>query len=363
MTAISPPTGPIAGGQSVTITGQNFTGATAVTIGGLSGDDRHGDCDDDHRNHSGPHAAGQVDVVVTTPIGTGTGVKIYTYVSVVTLVSTPATTLQVGKTYSQQNTASGGTPGYTYSVSGGSLPAGTSLSASTGLVFGIPTALGNFSYTITATDSTVPAQTAAQTVTGTIAGIASQLALASSVNPSLWASRRRCTATATPNSCTGTITFTDLTTRHRAVQRGTDREWVRHLHGQVRRHRGRIRSKRRIPAAHSACASVSPVLAQTVNDQTIKTTQTIGNFMSRRNDLIMSSEPDLNRQVDRLAEADGEFVGRQACRAGVRGGGSAARRRPRCPRPLTHAVRSARPAGSGIAGQLLLTNERARHSR
>lgn len=51
------------------------------------------------------------------------------------------------------------------------------------------------------------------------------------------------------------------------------------------------------------------MLVQTVNDQTIKTTQTIGNFMSRRNDLIMSSEPDLNRQVDRLAEADGEFVG------------------------------------------------------
>jgi hypothetical protein len=63
------------------------------------------------------------------------------------------------------------------------------------------------------------------------------------------------------------------------------------------------------PGSAQCLASVSPVLAQTVNDQTIKTTQTIGNFMSRRNDLIMSSEPDLNRQVDRLAEAGGQLVG------------------------------------------------------
>ena len=242
------------------------------------------------------------------------------------------------------------------------MPAGTSLSASTGLVFGIPTALGNFSYTITATDSTVPAQTAAQTVTGTIAGIVSQLALASSVNPSLLGQQTTLTATATPNSCTGTITFTDLTTatvlcNAVPIVSGFATCTVKFTTP------GAHQIQATYPGSAQCLPSASPVLAQTVNDQTIKTTQTIGNFMSRRNDLIMSSEPDLNRQVDRLAEADGQFVGgkpppRRRSRGWQRGSATAP-----MPRPLTHAVRSARPAGSGIAGQLLLTNERARHSR
>ncbi|MFO0504688.1 MAG: IPT/TIG domain-containing protein, partial [Acidobacteriota bacterium] len=36
VSALSPSSGPLAGGQSVTITGTNFTGATAVTIGGAA---------------------------------------------------------------------------------------------------------------------------------------------------------------------------------------------------------------------------------------------------------------------------------------------------------------------------------------
>jgi hypothetical protein len=64
-----------------------------------------------------------------------------------TLTSTPSTTTQVGQAYSQTNVASGGTTPYTYTVFSGSLPAGTSLNASSGLVSGTPTAAGAFSYT------------------------------------------------------------------------------------------------------------------------------------------------------------------------------------------------------------------------
>lgn len=58
----------------------------------------------------------------------------------------------VGAPYSQQMTASGGSPGYSWSVLGGSLPAGLSLSIN-GLISGTPTASGTFPITIQVSDS------------------------------------------------------------------------------------------------------------------------------------------------------------------------------------------------------------------
>ena len=87
-----------------------------------------------------------------------------------TLTATPSSATQLGQFYRQTNVAGGGTAPYTYSVSAGSVPPGTTLNTSTGVVFGTPTTAGSFNYTITVTDSTTPtAQTATQTVSGTIA--------------------------------------------------------------------------------------------------------------------------------------------------------------------------------------------------
>jgi len=58
----------------------------------------------------------------------------------------------IGTPYSQNITASGGTAPYTYAVTSGSLPSGTSLSSS-GLLAGTPTVGGNFTFTVTATDA------------------------------------------------------------------------------------------------------------------------------------------------------------------------------------------------------------------
>ncbi|WP_277601974.1 putative Ig domain-containing protein [Altererythrobacter sp. BO-6] len=58
----------------------------------------------------------------------------------------------VGVAYSQSVTASGGTGPYTYVTSAGALPAGLTLSSG-GVLSGIPTAGGSFTFTITATDS------------------------------------------------------------------------------------------------------------------------------------------------------------------------------------------------------------------
>ena len=93
--------------------------------------------------------------------------------STLTITPTASATTHVGQNYSQTNTASGGTVPYHYSLAAGALPAGTTLSPSTGTVSGTPTVASAFSYTIKVTDSGSPtAQTATTTtVSGTIGGV------------------------------------------------------------------------------------------------------------------------------------------------------------------------------------------------
>ena len=84
-----------------------------------------------------------------------------TIATAVALAATPSTNTEVGAAYSQANTASGGTLPYTFNVSAGAIPAGTTLSTTMGTVSGLPTTAGQFSYTITVTDADGIAATAA----------------------------------------------------------------------------------------------------------------------------------------------------------------------------------------------------------
>ena len=66
---------------------------------------------------------------------------------------------QVGSTYAVSLSVSGGTPGYTWSLTSGSLPAGLALS-SAGVISGTPTASGTSTFAVAVKDSGSPAQTA-----------------------------------------------------------------------------------------------------------------------------------------------------------------------------------------------------------
>jgi hypothetical protein len=79
VTSISPPTGISAGGTVLVIDGTNFTGATTVTVGGVSVTGMVVISATEIYGLAGAHAAGTVDVVVTTPSGTGTGTGLFTY--------------------------------------------------------------------------------------------------------------------------------------------------------------------------------------------------------------------------------------------------------------------------------------------
>ncbi len=76
---ISPPIGRTLGGTAVTITGSGFTGATAVTFGGTAATSFMVVSGTSITATTPFHAAGAVDVVVTTPGGTATGTGAYTY--------------------------------------------------------------------------------------------------------------------------------------------------------------------------------------------------------------------------------------------------------------------------------------------
>jgi hypothetical protein len=87
VTGVAPDSGPTAGGQSVTITGTNFTGASSVTFGGAAATAFVVVNATTITATTPAHAAGTVDIVVTGFGGSGTGVGLYTYAPVPSVTS------------------------------------------------------------------------------------------------------------------------------------------------------------------------------------------------------------------------------------------------------------------------------------
>jgi hypothetical protein len=88
-----------------------------------------------------------------------------TIVSPLTLAGGPQPEGTVGLAYSTSLVAAGGSTPYTWSITAGTLPAGLSISPSTGLIAGIPTAKGTSNFTVQVKDSLGATATAAASIT------------------------------------------------------------------------------------------------------------------------------------------------------------------------------------------------------
>ena len=75
----------------------------------------------------------------------------------------------VGAAYSATLAATGGTSPYSWSVTGGSLPSGLSLNATTGVISGTPTAAATSNFTVEVTDSAGPAATSSKALSISVA--------------------------------------------------------------------------------------------------------------------------------------------------------------------------------------------------
>ncbi|WP_255447575.1 IPT/TIG domain-containing protein [Schumannella sp. 10F1B-5-1] len=88
ITGVAPQRGPETGGQTVVITGSNFTGASAVTFDGVGATAFTVNSPTQITATTPPHAAGTIGVAVTTPVGTsGTSPYVYEPVIAITAVT------------------------------------------------------------------------------------------------------------------------------------------------------------------------------------------------------------------------------------------------------------------------------------
>ncbi len=85
VTFVDPAGGPVAGGTAVTISGTTFTGVTDLTFGGVPAASFVFINPTTITAVTPAHAAGAVDVAVTSPSGTGTGTNLYLYAAAPTV--------------------------------------------------------------------------------------------------------------------------------------------------------------------------------------------------------------------------------------------------------------------------------------
>ena len=158
VTTLSPYYALVGTSPTITITGSNFTRASAVQFGMYQASSFT--VNSDTKITAAPQAASSSGTVnVTVTVGTATSATstatefiYYTPLSVVTITAPQMLTGGVGANLTPV-TAANGIPAYSYSISP-SLPTGLTFNSGTGAISGTPTqAQSNASYTVTVTDA------------------------------------------------------------------------------------------------------------------------------------------------------------------------------------------------------------------
>lgn len=139
LSGASPNGGSTGGGTTVTLWGTNLSGATHVSFGGTPGTVSSSTATS-ATVISPPHAAGSVDVVISTPDGDATLSHGFTYATPASFAFTPAggalPEAMAGEDYSQSISATGGSGPLTYGIVSGALPDGMVLNLTTGELTG-----------------------------------------------------------------------------------------------------------------------------------------------------------------------------------------------------------------------------------
>lgn len=149
ITSLATTSGTTAGGTSVTITGTNLSGVTGITFGGSAGTSITSNTSTSVTVVTPARAAGVVDVVVTTSVGSVTSANTFTYIAAPTITATSITgTPNIGQTLTASLSLGGGTPtSTTYQWSSSDSASGTysDISGATSSTYLVPTAqVGKF---------------------------------------------------------------------------------------------------------------------------------------------------------------------------------------------------------------------------
>jgi len=167
ISAVTPATGSTTGGQLVTISGTNLTGATSVKFGNTAATAVTVVSARKITATAPAHATGIVSMSVTTPDGSAIRAEAYTY-STGGIAFSPASGKlangTTGKDYSQTIKVSGGSAPYAYTVMG-TLPPGLALNSTTGIIAGSPTKPGTYNFYVLATDALRATDSAAYSIT------------------------------------------------------------------------------------------------------------------------------------------------------------------------------------------------------
>ncbi len=166
ISGISPNTGPASGGTSVTISGANFAPGTQVQFGSIWATSAQVMSASQIQAVSPAEGSGTVGVSVQNSDGQkAVAPNAFTFVAPLQLATKWLPVGSIGANYSATMFATGGLPPYTWSTPAGALPTGLQLNSAAGVIAGVPTASGTYSFTAQVVDTLSSSSTEGLSVT------------------------------------------------------------------------------------------------------------------------------------------------------------------------------------------------------